>query len=52
MCGGFFLKFSNTNVNSEDRTTLTHNYYINIPFCKVLTIKHLYNDKWKNCKDL
>ncbi len=25
MCGGFFLKFSNTNVNSEDITTLTHN---------------------------
>jgi len=25
MCGGFFLKFSNREVNSEDRTTLTHN---------------------------
>lgn len=25
MCGGFFLKFSNRKVNSEDRTTLTHN---------------------------
>lgn len=25
MCGGFFLKFSNIKVNSEDRNTLTHN---------------------------
>jgi len=28
MCGGFFLKFSNTEVNSEDRTTLTHNGWV------------------------
>lgn len=25
MCDGVFLKFSNQKVNSEDRTTLTHN---------------------------
>ena len=28
MCGGFFLKFSNTKVNSEDRITLTHNEWV------------------------
>ena len=46
MCGGFFLKFSNTNVNSEDRTTLTHNdtqiYVVfNIKFNKMEEDKNL-----------
>ena len=42
MCGGVFLKFSNTEVNSEDRFTLTHNIEIEPTVEDALRISHSY----------